>query len=90
MRTQCFCCFHYCILPKILIIVADFAQFKALTVVLEICAHFFLFPIVLFFTKALEVSCLRFTEREDCSKTSVKDSIKIFIERENIVSTFLV
>jgi len=29
-------------------------------------------------------------KREDYSKTSVEDSVKIFIERENIVSRFLV
>lgn len=40
---------------------------------MEICAYFFfLFPIVLFVTKALEFSCLWFTEKkEDYSNTSM-------------------
>lgn len=59
---QCFCCFHYCILPKIF--VADLAQL--LIIVLEVCVHFFfLLPILLFFTKALKASCLQFTEKRD-------------------------
>lgn len=66
---QCFCCFHHCIVSKILILVAHCAQFKALSVILGICAHFFLFPIVLFFTKALEVSCLEFTEKQRTTVT---------------------
>lgn len=55
---QCFCCLCYCTLPQT---ASDFAQLKALTVVLEICVNFFLLS---YCSKALQVSCLWFTGKE--------------------------
>lgn len=88
---QCLCCFHHCIVPKILIIVAHCVQSKAVTIILGICAHFFLFPIVLFFTKALEVSCLPFTEKQRTTVTLLwKTQSRSSQKEKNSISIFLV
>lgn len=80
---QCFFCLCYCTLPQT---ASDFAQLKALTVVLKICVFVFFsfFPIVLRPCKFPVYD----SQEKNYSSTSVEESIKTSIER-NKVSTFL-